>query len=387
MLGRIVGLLLGLGLMGLAYAILNPGGLEGRIPPIGLGAFEAVRTGLALAAGLLGLTMSAAALAGAVRKTDEPPERERPVFRFEDEPPQAETSWRDIPADDSPFDLGLQPVAPTTEPEPAAFPLEPDVRGAPEPFAPLAPLPALAASPAPEPEPEPTPEPPAESLPAAEAAVEEPPAPIEPVASEPAPEPAAAPPAEPSGLTFAQARAALHDHARAENWTEAAQALQQVSALAASPHEQILAAQDAGDFARAQGRNDEAFEAYEEALFYARQAGSPDELSDALINSGDMACEEHRLDAAVAAYEEAVALRRGAVTGGAGSEPVRRLALALERLADAREDRGHRMRALDIYRESTALMAGLAAADAERFGADHAASQQRLAELEARVMA
>ena len=387
MLGRIVGLLLGLGLMGLAYAILNPGGLEGRIPPIGLGAFEAVRTGLALAAGLLGLTMSAAALAGAVRKTDEPPERERPVFRFEDEPPQAETSWRDIPADDSPFDLGLQPVAPTTEPEPAAFPLEPDVRGAPEPFAPLAPLPALAASPAPEPEPEPTPEPPAESLPAAEAAVEEPPAPIEPVASEPAPEPAAAPPAEPSGLTFAQARAALHDHARAENWTEAAQALQQVSALAASPHEQILAAQDAGDFARAQGRNDEAFEAYEEALFYARQAGSPDELSDALINSGDMAYEEHRLDAAVAAYEEAVALRRGAVTGGAGSEPVRRLALALERLADAREDRGHRMRALDIYRESTALMAGLAAADAGRFGADHAASQQRLAELEARVLA
>ena len=387
MLGRIVGLLLGLGLMGLAYAILNPGGLEGRIPPIGLGAFEAVRTGLALAAGLLGLTMSAAALAGAVRKTDEPPERERPVFRFEDEPPQAETSWRDIPADDSPFDLGLQPVAPTTEPEPAAFPLEPDVRGAPEPFAPLAPLPALAASPAPEPEPEPTPEPPAESLPAAEAAVEEPPAPIEPVAPEPAPEPAAAPPAEPSGLTFAQARAALHDHARAENWTEAAQALKQVSALAASPHEQMLAAQDAGDFARAQGRNDEAFEAYEEALFYARQAGSPDELSDALINSGDMAYEEHRLDAAVAAYEEAVALRRGAVTGGAGSEPVRRLALALERLADAREDRGHRMRALDIYRESTALMAGLAAADAGRFGADHAASQQRLAELEARVLA
>lgn len=385
MLGRIVGLLLGLGLMGLAYAILNPGGLEGRIPPIGLGAFEAVRTGLALAAGLLGLTMSAAALAGAVRKTDEPPERERPVFRFEEEPAQAETSWRDIPAEDSPFDLGLQPVAPTTEPEPAAFPLEPDVRGAPEPFAPLAPLPAMAASPAPEPEP--TPEPLAEIVPAAESAVEEPPALIEPVASEPAPEPAATSPAEPSGLTFAQARAALHDHARAENWAEAAQALKQVSALAATPHEQMLAAQDAGDFARAQGRNDEAFEAYEEALFYARQAGSPDELSDALINSGDMAYEEHRLDAAVAAYEEAVALRRGAVTGGAGSEPVRRLALALERLADAREDRGHRMRALDIYRESTALMAGLAAADAERFGADHAASQQRLAELEARVMA
>lgn len=385
MLGRIVGLLLGLGLMGLAYAILNPGGLEGRIPPIGLGAFEAVRTGLALAAGLLGLTMSAAALAGAVRKTDEPPERERSVFRFEEEPAQAETSWRDIPAEDSPFDLGLQSVAPTTEPEPAAFPLEPDVRGAPEPFAPLAPLPAMAASPAPEPEP--TPEPLAEIVPAAESAVEEPPALIEPVAAEPAPELAATSPAESSGLTFAQARAALHDHARAENWAEAAQALKQVSALAATPHEQMLAAQDAGDFARAQGRNDEAFEAYEEALFYARQAGSPDELSDALINSGDMAYEEHRLDAAVAAYEEAVALRRGGVTGGAGSEPVRRLALALERLADAREDRGHRMRALDIYRESTALMAGLAAADAERFGADHAASQQRLAELEARVLA
>jgi len=52
MLGRIVGLLLGLGLGGLAYVILYPGGLQGQVPVLDLGAFESVRLGVALAAGL-----------------------------------------------------------------------------------------------------------------------------------------------------------------------------------------------------------------------------------------------------------------------------------------------------------------------------------------------
>ncbi|MNY71091.1 hypothetical protein D3C86_2093560 [compost metagenome] len=59
--------------------------------------------------------------------------------------------------------------------------------------------------------------------------------------------------------------------------------------------------------------------------------------------------------------------------------------MSLERLADLREDRGHRMRALDLYRESYDVAARLAAADPARFGADLASTRARLAELEAKV--
>ena len=45
------------------------------------------------------------------------------------------------------------------------------------------------------------------------------------------------------------------------------------------------------------------------------------------------------------------------------------------------------MRALDLYRESEAVTAELAQADAARFGADLAATRKRLEELEARVLA
>jgi hypothetical protein len=57
----------------------------------------------------------------------------------------------------------------------------------------------------------------------------------------------------------------------------------------------------------------------------------------------------------------------------------------LERLADLREDRGHRMRALDLYRESYDIAGRLAAADPARFGPDLAVTRARLNELEAKI--
>jgi hypothetical protein len=50
-----------------------------------------------------------------------------------------------------------------------------------------------------------------------------------------------------------------------------------------------------------------------------------------------------------------------------------------------REDRGHRSRALDLYRESLDIAGRLAAADPARYGEDLEATRRRLAELEARV--
>ena len=93
-----------------------------------------------------------------------------------------------------------------------------------------------------------------------------------------------------------------------------------------------------------------------------------------------------RLDAALSAFEEALALRRsrgGREAGDVGAQ--RALSVNLERLADLREDRGHRMRALDLYRESYDVAARLAAADPARFGPDLALTRQRLAELEAKI--
>lgn len=62
MLGRIVGMLLGLALGGVGYAILNPGGLEGRIPAVDLGPFESLRLFVAAVAAGLGLIIFIAAL-------------------------------------------------------------------------------------------------------------------------------------------------------------------------------------------------------------------------------------------------------------------------------------------------------------------------------------
>lgn len=234
------------------------------------------------------------------------------------------------------------------------------------------------------------------------AAIEPAPAPT-PLVVEPTPEPAAppmmqvavAPPpqAPPPPPTFAEMRLRLVSLSRDESWAEAARILSAMKRAAHTDRELAVVYRDLGDFARAQGQMDDAAEAYETSVSYARQvrqARQDDETAELLAGSlsgvGDAAEAEGRLDAALAAFEEALALRRS--TGGreAGDTGAKRaLSVNLERLADLREDRGHRMRALDLYRESYDIAACLAAADPARFGPDLQATRARLNELEAKV--
>jgi tetratricopeptide (TPR) repeat protein len=213
----------------------------------------------------------------------------------------------------------------------------------------------------------------------------------------PEPEPTFCPlpePAQPPELTFAELRAQLVALSQQESWSEAARTLNRLLRLAGDDREKALANRDLGDFARSQGRLDEAAEAYEDAVRYARavRAARPDDfaaddlLAGALAGVGDVAEIEGRLNEALAAFEESLALRRshgGREAADPGAK--RALSVSLERLADLREDRGHRMRALDLYRESYDVAARLAAADPSRFGADLASTRARLAELEAKV--
>ena len=327
MLGRIFGMLLGLALGGVGYAILHPGGLEGRIPPIPLGAFESLRFFVAMAAAGLGAIIFIAAL----------------MPKGPSGPSVGGGKKRRKGA--APMTIDFNDSAPSTAHDSGATHAHHQAEVA-----------AL---------------------------------PPEPAAEEAAPEPvvhSGAPPGAPGA--FAEARRELHEHTRAERWTEAADIVRRLSSLAGSDHERAVAAQDAGDFARAQGLTDQAADAYDEALTYARQIGEPAGLADALTNVGDVAYEEQRLDTAVDAYEEALALRRAFAAQQPGDLGGKRaLALALERLADAREDRGHRMRALDLYRESLDISGALASADPVAYGEDLAITRRRLAELEAKVMA
>ena len=216
-----------------------------------------------------------------------------------------------------------------------------------------------------------------------------------------APEPAFCPlpePTQPPEPTFAELRAKLVTLSREEAWPEAAKTLNRLLRLAGDDREKAMAHRDLGDFARSQGQLDQAAEAYEDAVSYARavRAAKPpaahhdfaddDLLASALAGVGDVAEIEGRLNEALAAFEESLALRRS--HGGreaADPRAKRALSVSLERLADLREDRGHRMRALDLYRESYDVAARLAEADPARFGADLASTRARLAELEAKV--
>jgi len=216
-----------------------------------------------------------------------------------------------------------------------------------------------------------------------------------PVVAEPVVQPVAAPVAlPPAEADFETLRAELLTLTAAESWNPAARVLARMVRAARTDRERAVAHRDLGDFAAGQGRHDDAAEAYEEAVSYARSVrkaspGDPsaDELlAGALAGIGDVAEAEGRLNEALSAFEEALALRRSpggreAVDPGAQ----RALSVALERLADLREDRGHRMRALDLYRESYDVTARLAAADPARFGLDLAATRARLAEIEAKV--
>jgi hypothetical protein len=198
------------------------------------------------------------------------------------------------------------------------------------------------------------------------------------------------PPAE----TFEDLRARLVALSREEAWPEAGRVLGQLLRMAADDREKSIAHRDLGDFARAQGRLDDAAEAYDQAAGHARdlRADRPNDpaaadlLAGALSGVGDVAELEGRLNDALVAFEEALALRRSHGGREAADPNARRaLSVSLERLADLREDRGHRMRALDLYRESYDVAARLAAADPARFGADLASTRTRLVELEAKV--
>lgn len=315
-------MLLGLALGSAGYAILNPGGLEGRIPPIPLGPFAPQGHVLAYAAMGLGLVIFIAALTpkgpggpggGKRRKGDQP----------------------------ITVDFG----APAQAPAPAAH---------------------------------------HDSHHASHAEAE-----VHPPAAPPPTPPAPHGHAPPEAVgAFAEARRALHAETRAEHWSQAAELVRRLSSLAATDRERMLAAQDRGDFARGQGQADAAAEAYDEALSYARRLGDKAALADALINVGDVAYDEQRLEAAVHAYEECLSLRRDLAAGDPTNlSAKRRLSLVLERLADAREDRGHRTRALDLYRESLGVAQHLAAANAARYGKDLEFTRRRVEELEAKIAA
>ncbi|MFY8209973.1 MAG: tetratricopeptide repeat protein, partial [Caulobacter sp.] len=208
-----------------------------------------------------------------------------------------------------------------------------------------------------------------------------------------APPAAAAPAPAPQPKTFAEMRMRLVTLSREDSWGECARLLASMKRAAHTDEELAIVHRDLGDFARAQGQLDEAGEAYETAVAYARQVrqtrptdASTELLAGALSGVGDVAEAEGRLDAALSAFEEALALRRsrgGREAGDANAQ--RALSVNLERLADLREDRGHRMRALDLYRESYDIAGRLAAADPARFGPDLAATRARLNELEARI--
>ena len=327
---------MGLALGGLSYAILHPRGLEGRIPPIPLGAFQPQSAAFAAAAAAFGLVIFIAALmpkgpngpgggGGGKRKRDGAPVTVdfTAGAAFESAGDGGVQMWADGACCDLP--------APTQT-------LDQDIASR-----------ALAEALAPTGSPQPPGAPPGESV-------------------------------------FAEARLALHAQAHSETWSEAAATLRRLSSLAGDDHERLLAAQDTGDFARAQGQGDEAAEAYDEALAYARRLGDPEILAGCLINQGDMAHESHRLDDAGQAYEEALGLRRQLAADAPWNAAGRRaLSLTLERLADVREDRGHRTRALDLYRESFDIAGSLAVADPARYGPDLDVTRRRVTELEAKV--
>lgn len=336
MVSRLIGLVLGLLLAGVGYMIARPLMDVGpAVPPIDLGAFEGHRSLIGWGA----LALGVAALIANLLPGRAPAKKKAAAASFGAAGP--------ITFTDDPIPLD----SPAAEAASSPFPVAP--RPAPEP-------------PASEPHP---PEPrPVSGAPLAEG---------------------------PAQQTFSQMRQVLHEKVRNEDWRAAGDIAARLPALALTHRDRMMAAQDLGDFFRGQGRVEDASEAYGRALSYARlvhditpedpAAGA--DLAGALINVGDMATDEGRIDAAIGAYEEAVSLRRRVVTIGGRRGDRRALSVALERLADAREDRGHRSRALDLYQESLSLAGTLASEDPQRYGADLAVTRQRMSELQARLAA
>lgn len=334
MLARLVGIILGLILATSGYVVAGWGSLGNWATNLDLGPFEPHRPIVGVAAAIVGGVLIVAALLPRRKRK----KRQAPMaFGLELQDPQ------------------VQPVMAPPEPAPAPTPT------------PVAHQPAI------------TPQPVAP--------------PVMPVAA-PAPAPVPqAPPPPPKPKTFAELRARLVSLSRDESWAEAARTLAAMKTTAHTDEELAVVYRDLGDFARAQGQLDDAAEAYDTSVSYARQVrqtrtddNSTELLAGSLSGVGDVAEAEGRLDAALSAFEEALALRRsrgGREAGDTGAQ--RALSVNLERLADLREDRGHRMRALDLYRESYDIAGRLAAADPARFGPDLAATRARLNELEAKI--
>jgi hypothetical protein len=337
MMARLVGFILGVILATSGYVIAGWGVLGGWAQHLDLGPFEPHRPFVGWAAAITGALLLVAALT----PRPKPKPRRKPAAA----------------------DLGGEVLvaAPVLAVEPAPEPA---------PLAEAAPTPVFATMVAPQ---------------------------VAPGTAKTAPEPVAAPivlPIEVPSEGFADLRARLVTLSRQAHWPEAARVLSRLLRVAADDRQKAQAQCDLGDFARSQGRLDEAAEAYEDAVSYARSArrATPDDfaaddlLAGALAGVGDIAELEGRLSQALSAFEESLALRRSHGGREAADPGARRaLSVSLERLADLREDRGHRMRALDLYRESHDLAAHLAAADPARFGADLASTRARLAELEAKV--
>ena len=92
---------------------------------------------------------------------------------------------------------------------------------------------------------------------------------------------AVVPPIEAPGETFADLRAQLVTLSRQDAWPEAGRTLGRLLRVAADDQERAVAHRDLGDFARGQGRLDDAAEAYEKAVDYARsvRADRPDDFA------------------------------------------------------------------------------------------------------------
>lgn len=357
MLVRLVGIVLGLILATSGYVVAGWGSLGSWAANLDLGPFEPHRPTAGAAATILGAVLIVAALLPRRRATKakrapmvfDPPAQSDPVAAFE---PFPQTVAAPVLADA----IEVGPF-PTSEPAPA-----------PEPWTVQAPI--------------------ADRAPEAEVIAKPEPEALKPEAPKPGAKTVQASPLEP---TFAQLRAQLIAQSHDGVWSEAVRTLSAMKRVAETDEELAIAHRDLGDFARGHGKLDEAAEAYETSVGYARlvRQTRPDDdsaelLAGALSGVGDTAEAEGRLDAALEAFEEALALRRSRAKD-ADIAAQRALSVNLERLADLREDRGHRMRALDLYRESHEIAGRLAAADPARFGPDLAATRERLDELEARI--
>jgi hypothetical protein len=160
-----------------------------------------------------------------------------------------------------------------------------------------------------------------------------------------------------------------------------------------APPLSVGAACAAAEALRQSGQGEAALERYHAILPDARarhaeapdDAGAAGDLADVLKGVGDLEDEAGRLAPAIDAYEEGLSLRRRLAVEDPSVERRRALSVALERLADAREARGHRTQALALYEESLPIAEDLAAGqpDDPVLAADLATTRQRLEALKA----